>query len=87
MSDQPKGAFYEDLEVGTSYTTRSRTVTEADIVNFAGVTGDFNELHMSEEYAAKTPFGKRIAHEALGPLQVFLVVLPARRFRGLVNHE
>ena len=66
MSDQPKGAFYEDLEVGASYATKSRTVTEADIVNFAGVTGDFNELHLSEEYAKKTPFGKRIAHGALG---------------------
>jgi len=66
MSDSPKGAFYEDLEVGASYTTKSRTVTEADIVNFAGVTGDFNEIHMSEEFAQKTPFGKRIAHGMLG---------------------
>ena len=66
MSDRPKGAFYEDLEVGASYTTKGRTVTEADIVNFAGVSGDFNELHMSEEHAKKTPFGKRIAHGMLG---------------------
>ena len=66
MSDRPKGTFYEDLEVGASYTTKSRTVTEADIVNFAGVTGDYNELHMSEEFAQKTPFGKRIAHGMLG---------------------
>ena len=66
MSDRPKGGFYEDLEVGASYTTKSRTVTEADIVNFAGVSGDFNELHMSEEHAQKTPFGKRIAHGMLG---------------------
>jgi len=66
MSDRPKGAFYEDLEVGACYTTKSRTVTEADIVNFAGVTGDFNEIHMSEEFAQKTPFGKRIAHGMLG---------------------
>ena len=36
MSDRPRGLFYEDLEVGASYTTKSRTVTEADIVNFAG---------------------------------------------------
>jgi acyl dehydratase len=46
-------------------TSRSRTVTEADIVNFAGLSGDFVELHMSETYAAKGPFGKRIAHGAL----------------------
>ena len=46
-------------------TSRSRTVTEADIVNFAGLSGDFVELHMSESFAAKGPFGKRIAHGAL----------------------
>ena len=46
-------------------TSRSRTVTEADIVNFAGLSGDFVELHMSEAFAAKGPFGKRIAHGAL----------------------
>jgi acyl dehydratase len=40
-------------------------VTEADIVNFAGLSGDFIELHVSEAYAAKGPFGKRIAHGAL----------------------
>jgi len=40
-------------------------VTEADIVNFAGLSGDFIELHMSEAYAAQGPFGKRIAHGAL----------------------
>ena len=46
-------------------TSRSRTITEADIVNFAGLSGDFVELHMSEAFAAKGPFGKRIAHGAL----------------------
>lgn len=40
-------------------------MTESDIVNFAGLSGDFVELHMSEAYAAKGPFGKRIAHGAL----------------------
>ena len=46
-------------------TSRGRTVTEADIVNFAGLSGDFVELHMNEVYAANGPFGKRIAHGAL----------------------
>jgi len=46
-------------------TSRTRTVTEADIVNFAGLTGDFVELHMSETYAAEGPFGRRIAHGVL----------------------
>ena len=43
-------------------TTHMKTVTEADIVIFAGVSGDFNPVHMCEEYAKKTLFGSRIAH-------------------------
>lgn len=43
----------------------SKTVTEADVVNFAGTSGDFNPLHMNAEYAAATPFKGRIAHGAL----------------------
>jgi len=66
MTDRPRGLFYEDLEEGATYSTKSRTVTEADIVNFAGISGDFNELHMNEEHARKTAFGKRIAHGMLG---------------------
>ena len=46
-------------------TSRGRTITETDIVNFAGLSGDFVELHMNEVYAAHGPFGKRIAHGAL----------------------
>lgn len=53
---------FEDFSVGDSITTRARTVTEADIVNFAGVSGDFFPLHTDAEYAKKTIFGKRIAH-------------------------
>lgn len=57
--------YFEDFALQSVSTSRSRTVTEADIVNFAGLSGDFVELHMSETYAAKGPFGKRIAHGAL----------------------
>ncbi|MBX9600496.1 MAG: MaoC family dehydratase N-terminal domain-containing protein [Bryobacteraceae bacterium] len=57
--------YFEDYELGHTFTTRTRTVTEADIVNFAGLTGDFHELHMSEEWARSGPFGRRIAHGAL----------------------
>lgn len=57
--------FYDDFVVDSVSTSRGRTVTEADIVNFAGLSGDFVELHMSETYAAQGPFGKRIAHGAL----------------------
>jgi acyl dehydratase len=59
------GLFFEELEVGGSVTSRGRTITEADIVTFAGLTGDFIELHTNEEFAKQTIFGKRIAHGAL----------------------
>ncbi|HLG96776.1 MAG TPA: MaoC/PaaZ C-terminal domain-containing protein [Bryobacteraceae bacterium] len=57
--------YFEDFAIDSVSTSRTRTITEADIVNFAGLSGDFVELHMSEAYAAKGPFGKRIAHGAL----------------------
>jgi len=56
---------FEDFAVGHKSVTRTRTITEADIVNFAGLSGDFVELHVSEEYARQGPFGKRIAHGLL----------------------
>jgi 3-hydroxybutyryl-CoA dehydratase len=57
--------YFEDFALDSVSASRGRTVTEADIVNFAGLSGDFIELHMSEAYAAQGPFGKRIAHGAL----------------------
>jgi len=57
--------YFQDFAVDSISTSRSRTVTEADIANFAGRSGAFIELHVSEAYAAKGPFGKRIAHGAL----------------------
>src|SRR5258708_3814702 len=60
------GLWYEELTEGLAIETRGRTITEADIVNFAGLSGDFNPMHTDAEFAAKTPFGKRVAHGALG---------------------
>jgi len=57
--------YFEDYTIDQVRTSRGRTITEADIVNFAGLSGDFVELHMNEEYAKRGPFGKRIAHGAL----------------------
>jgi acyl dehydratase len=57
--------YYEDFEVGDAVRSASRTITETDIVNFAGVSGDFNALHLDAEYAATTSIGHRIAHGAL----------------------
>ena len=62
-----EGWYLEDFEVGTTYRSAARTVTETDVVNFAGLSGDFNPLHMDEEYARnESMFGKRIAHGMLG---------------------
>lgn len=57
--------YFEDFEGAGELTTRGRTITEADVVAFAGLTGDFSELHTNEAYASQTQFGRRIAHGAL----------------------
>ena len=59
------GKYYDDFEVGEEAISAGRTVTETDVVNFAGITGDWNELHTNSEYGARTQFGQRIAHGAL----------------------
>jgi len=58
--------FYEDFEVGAEFTTTGRTIAESDILQFAALTGDWNQLHTDEEYAKRTPYGRRIAHGLLG---------------------
>lgn len=60
------GLWFEDLDVGRSWISPSRTITEADVGDFAGLTGDRFPLHTSEEYARRTPYGTRIAHGLLG---------------------
>ncbi|MCB9677425.1 MAG: MaoC family dehydratase N-terminal domain-containing protein [Alphaproteobacteria bacterium] len=60
-----RGLRFSQFEVGTEYVTPGRTVTEADVVNFAGLSGDFNPLHIDATFAAKTPFEQRIAHGML----------------------
>lgn len=58
------GYDIEDMAIGMSAET-TKTITDADIVLFAGVSTDFNAVHMDEEYARTTPFGGRIAHGML----------------------
>ncbi|MFN8421481.1 MAG: MaoC/PaaZ C-terminal domain-containing protein [Anaerolineae bacterium] len=65
-----RGLWFEEFEEGVTIETRARTITEADIVAFAGISGDYNPMHTDSEYAAKTQFGARVAHGAL----VFSVV-------------
>ena len=59
------GLWFEDFRPGLVVESPARTVTEADLVNFAGLSGDFTALHTDEEYARKTPFRRRIAHGML----------------------
>ena len=56
---------FDEVEVGDTIETAARTVTEADIVNFAGVSGDFNDLHLDAEKMADSDYGERIAMGAL----------------------
>jgi acyl dehydratase len=62
---EPTGLKFDQFEIGALFESQARTVTEADVVVFAGLAGDFNPLHTDEEFAKKTPFGERIAHGAL----------------------
>lgn len=56
---------FEDVEVGETHQTGGRTLTEADVMNFAGVSGDFNHLHTDAEAMADSPLGERVAHGTL----------------------
>ncbi len=68
MSTLPlsSGLFFEDFQPGQKVTSAGRTVTEHDVVTFAGLSGDFNQIHTDAEFAKSTPFGQRIAHGILG---------------------
>jgi len=58
------GLSYDELEIGMK-ASFSKTITETDVYLFAGISGDFNPMHVNEEFARLTPFGTRIAHGAL----------------------
>ena len=60
-----RGLYFEEFELGLRIETVARTITEADLVNFAGLSGDYTALHMDEETARKGPFRGRIAHGML----------------------
>ncbi len=62
---QVKGLYFEQFEIGQKVTTPGRTISEADIMAFAGVSGDFNSIHTDAVYAATTPFEARVAHGLL----------------------
>lgn len=61
-----KGLYFEEFAVGQTIVTSGRTITEADVVAFAALTGDWNPLHSDATYAARHPLGQRVAHGLLG---------------------
>jgi acyl dehydratase len=60
-----RGLMFEQFNLGDVFTSQARTVTETDVVNFAGLSGDFNPLHIDEEFGKTMPAGTRIAHGML----------------------
>jgi 3-hydroxybutyryl-CoA dehydratase len=61
-----RGLFFEEFSVGQHIISTARTVTESDVVTFAGLSGDYNQIHTDAEFSKNTPFGKRVAHGLLG---------------------
>ena len=68
MSPLPAGIgmYFEEFEPGQRIITAPRTITESDVVTFAGFSGDYNQIHTDAEFARGTPYGQRIAHGLLG---------------------
>lgn len=62
---RPLGRYYEEIGVGETFESPARTVTETDVVLFAGLSGDYNQLHTDVEFAKGTRFGERLAHGLL----------------------
>lgn len=60
------GRLFDEFRIGQRFETPSRTITEADIGTFAGLTGDYNPVHTDEVFAAATGFGGRVAHGPMG---------------------
>lgn len=63
--DEPRGLTFDEFEIGAIYKSAGRTVTESDVVAFAGLSGDFNPIHTDREFAKESGFGERIAHGML----------------------
>jgi len=62
---RPRGRYFEEFEIGDTFETPSRTITESDVMLFAGLSGDYNQLHTDAEFAKEAMFGERIAHGLL----------------------
>lgn len=94
LSLDPPALFFDDLAEGMEFVSAGRTITESDIVSFAGLSGDYNQLHVDSEFASRTPHGERIAHGLLVlsivsglSTRVSLMVGLAEQMLGLLNLE
>jgi acyl dehydratase len=61
-----RGLYFEEFYVGQNITSAGRTIAESDIMNFAGISMDYNQIHTDAEFSKGTPFGQRVAHGLLG---------------------
>lgn len=61
-----RGLYFEEFQVGQHIISTARTVTESDVVTFAGLSGDYNQIHTDAEFSKNTPFGQRVTHGLLG---------------------
>lgn len=67
MTDpRPRGRYFEEFTTGDKIVTAGRTITETDIVSYAGLSGDFNQIHTDAAYASTQMFKQRVAHGLLG---------------------
>jgi len=60
-----RGLYFDQFQPGLRFLTAARTITEGDIVTFAGLSGDYNQIHTDAEFSKGTPFGQRVAHGLL----------------------
>ncbi len=65
LPTSPRGMYFEEFEPGQKITTAGRTITESDIVTFAGFSGDYNQIHTDAVYSQSSPAGQRVAHGLL----------------------
>ena len=80
------GLYFEEFTVGQKIVTEKRIITEADIMEFARISGDNNRIHTDPEFSKTTPFGKQVAHGLLGLVHCFGSCL-ANRFDGWHGHR
>jgi acyl dehydratase len=66
MTTLQRGKYFDEFEVGMKFESPGRTLTESDIVNFAGLSGDYTQIHTNAEFSKSTPVGQRVAHGLLG---------------------